>query len=65
MKTKHREAAKHKRQQREQHDSIASTLIGFGITFDIYQGRARNWYQSAGDVKRWADNDEPVEEIQQ
>lgn len=39
-------------------------LSGFGITFDIYQGRARNWYQNAGDVKRWADNDEPVDEVQ-
>ena len=40
------------------------SLRGFGITFDIYQGRARNWYQNAGDVKRWADNDQPVEEVQ-
>ena len=40
-------------------------LAWFGVTFDIFTGRARNWYQSAGDVKRWADNDEPVEEIQQ
>lgn len=39
-------------------------LSGFGITFDIYQGRARNWYQNVGDVKRWADNDQPVEEVQ-
>lgn len=37
-------------------------LIGFGLTFDIAQGRARNWYQDANGVKRWADNDEPVEE---
>ena len=62
MKTAHRKAAKHKREQREARDV---PIIGFGITFDIYQGRARNWYQNAGDVKRWADNGEPVEEIQQ
>ena len=37
---------------------------GFGITFDIYQGRARSWYQNAGDVKRWADNGQPVEDVQ-
>ena len=40
-----------------------TAMRGFGITFDIYHGRARNWYQSAGDVKRWADNDEPVEDV--
>ena len=62
MKTAHRKAAKHKREQREARDV---PIIGFGITFDIFTGRARNWYQNAGDVKRWADNDEPVEEIQQ
>ena len=56
MKTKHREAAKHKRQQRETPPDMPA-LSGFGITFDIYQGRARNWYQNVGDVKRWADND--------
>ena len=39
-------------------------LSGFGITFDIYHGLARNWYQSAGDVKRWADNGQPVDEVQ-
>lgn len=25
-------------------------LIGFDLTFDIAQGRARNWYQDAGGV---------------
>lgn len=63
MKTAHRKAARAKREYREVPDD-APALRGFGITFDIYHGRARNWYQSAGDVKRWADNDEPVEEVQ-
>lgn len=56
-------AERQKRQQRETPPDLPS-LRGFGITFDLYQGRARNWYQNAGDVKRWADNDEPVEGVQ-
>ena len=64
MKTVYRNAARQKRQQLETPTDMPS-LRGLGITFDIYQGRARNWYQNAGDVRRWADNDEPVEEIQQ
>ena len=64
MKTAYRKAARQKRQQREQHDSMAWTLAGFSIAFDPITGRKRNWYQNAGDVKRWADNDEPVEEVQ-
>ena len=64
MKTAYRQAARQKREQRET-PPVTQALRGFGITFDIYQGRARNWYQNAGDVKRWADNDEPVEEVQQ
>ena len=64
MKSAYRKAAQAKRQQRETPPDLPS-LRGFGITFDIYQGRARNWYQNAGDVKLWADNDKPVEEIQQ
>ena len=60
MKTKHRQAAKQKREQR---DNLARTPIGFGVTFDIKQGRARNWYQNIDDVKRWADNDQPVEAV--
>ena len=63
MKTAYRKAARQKRQQRETPTDMSS-LRGFGVTFDIYQGRARNWYQNAGDVKRWADNDQPVEEEQ-
>ena len=35
-----------------------------GITFDVYTGLERDWYQDRGDVKRWADNDQPVEEVQ-
>ena len=63
MKTAHRKAAQAKRQQRETPPDMPA-LSGFGITFDIYQGRARNWYQNAGDVKRWADNGQPVDEVQ-
>ena len=37
MKTAHRKAAKHKREQREARDV---PLIGFGLTFDIASGRA-------------------------
>ncbi|MDO4795556.1 MAG: hypothetical protein Q4A28_06400 [Brachymonas sp.] len=59
MRTAHRKAARHKREQRDAYDV---PLIGFGLTFDIAQGRARNWYQDAGGVKRWADNDEPIED---
>lgn len=59
MKTAHRKAARHKREQRETNDA---PLIGFGLTFDIARGCVRNWYQDAGGMKRWADNDEPVEE---
>ena len=43
---------------------VPGALVGFGIAFDPRLGRARNWYQNAGDVKRWADNDQPVEEVQ-
>ena len=62
MKTKHREAAKQKRQQREQQTEpeVSGT---YGRTFDIYQGRERGWYQNHGDVKRWEDNDQPVEAV--
>ena len=63
MKTAYRQAARQKRQQRETPPDMPA-LRGFGITFDIYQGRARYWYQNAGDVKRLADNDQPVEEVQ-
>ena len=42
MKTAYRKAAQAKRQQRDAPPDTPS-LRGFGITFDIYQGRARNW----------------------
>ena len=58
MKTAHRKAAKHKREQREARDV---PLIGFGLTFDISSGRVRNWYQDVGGVKRWADDDQPID----
>ncbi|MFV0601852.1 MAG: hypothetical protein ACK5NE_08550 [Brachymonas sp.] len=62
MKTKHREAAKQKRQQREQQTEpeVGGT---YGRTFDVYTGLIRGWYQNHGDVKRWADNDQPVEAV--
>ena len=62
MKTAYRKAARQKREQRETPPDMPA-LSGFGITFDIYQGRARNWYQNVGDVKRWADNDQAVERV--
>ena len=34
---------------------------GFGDTYDFRTGRARAWYMRRDGVKRWADNDEPVE----
>lgn len=37
------------------------SLRGFGTTYDLETGRARNWYVGADGVKRWADNDEPVQ----
>ena len=68
MKTAHRQSARAKREQRTQQDApldaLPGALVGFGIAFDPRLGRARNWYQNAGDVKRWADNDQPVEEVQ-
>ena len=63
MKTAYRQAARQEREQREQLIE-GSGLRRQGRTFDVYHGRARNWYQNAGDVKRWADNDQPVEEVQ-
>ena len=34
---------------------------GFGITIDIPTGTARQWYCGRDGIKRWADNDQPVE----
>ena len=60
MKSAYRKAARQKREQRETPPDMPA-LTGFGITFDIYQGRDRNWYQNEGDVKRWAENGQPME----
>ena len=60
MKSAYRKAARQKREQRETPPDMPA-LRGFGITFDIYQGRARHWYQNDGDVKRWAENCQPME----
>ena len=37
------------------------SLRGFGFTFDVQTGRTRNWYIDPEGVKRWADDDSPVE----
>jgi hypothetical protein len=37
------------------------SLRGFGTTFDLQTGAARSWYVGADGIKRWADNDQPVE----
>ena len=34
---------------------------GFGTTYDLRTGRARAWYTRRDGVKRWADNDQPVD----
>lgn len=39
-----------------------STLRGFGTRFDLETGLARSYYMRPGDVKRWVDNDMPVDE---
>lgn len=39
------------------------SLRGFGTTYDLETGRARNWYVGADGVKRWADNDEPTDPV--
>jgi len=35
---------------------------GFGTTYDTRTGQARAWYMRSDGVKRWDDNDEPVEQ---
>lgn len=37
-------------------------MRGFGFVFCCKTGAMRKWYQKAGDVKRWADNDKPVDD---
>lgn len=34
---------------------------GFGITLDLRTGIPRRWYMRGDGVKRWADNDEPLD----
>lgn len=60
MKRKYRQPALEKRRMREAHTE--PRLRGFGLAFDLLTKTERNWYQDDGDVKRWADNDEPVNE---
>ena len=65
MKTAHRQSARAKREQRTQQDApldaLPGALVGFGTAFDPRLGRDRNWYQNEGDVKRWAENGQPME----
>lgn len=37
-------------------------MMGFGVVICLKTGAARRWYQKKGDVKRWADNDRPVDD---
>ena len=37
------------------------TLRGFGFTYDMATGTSRTWYYGEDGVKRWADNDQPVD----
>lgn len=37
------------------------TLRGFGFMYDLQTGFSRKWYCPADGIKRWADNDQPVE----
>ena len=64
MKTAHRQSARAKREQRTQQDApldaLPGALVGFGIALDTRLGRDRNWYQNEGDVKRWAENGQPM-----
>lgn len=39
-----------------------ATLRGFGTTFDLATGTARNWYVGADGIRRWADSDKPTEQ---
>ena len=59
MKTAYRQAARQKR------DLLRERMLPrrHGITFDVYTGLERDWYQDRGDAKRWADNDQPVERV--
>ena len=54
-------ATKGRSKPRTQPDTLPGALVGFGIAFDPRLGRDRNWYQNEGDVKRWAENGQPME----
>lgn len=36
-------------------------MRGFGMTFDLERGSARQWYAGEDGIRRWADNDKPVD----
>jgi hypothetical protein len=38
------------------------SLRGFGFMFDLQTGQSRKWYVPSDGIKRWADNDKPVED---
>lgn len=38
---------------------------GFGLRFDTKTGVTRRWYLRKGDVMRWLDTDEPVEDYKE
>jgi hypothetical protein len=39
-----------------------TTMQGFGFTYDLRSGVARQWYVGKDGVKRWGDNNKPVED---
>ena len=57
MKTAYRKAARQKR------DLLREQMLPRrnGTTFDVYTCLERDWYQDRGDVKRWAENGQPME----
>ena len=36
-------------------------MRGFGMDFDLKRGTSRAWYAGDDGIKRWADNDQPVD----
>lgn len=36
-------------------------MRGFGFEFDLRGGTVRNWYAGQDGIRRWADNDQPVD----
>lgn len=39
------------------------TLRGFGTLYDLQTGTSRLWYMGSDGIKRWMDNDQPVENM--